>query len=54
MTRILELTPAGKLMAMAEYTGHPRDTYLLLLGTGMDKLIDPSNALTEAFQAVQT
>ena len=51
ITRILELsrTPAGKLMAVVEYMGYPRGELL-----SMEALIDPSNALTEAFQAVQT
>ena len=51
MTRILELsrTPAGKLMAVVEYMGYTRGELL-----DMEALIDPSNALTDAFQAVQT
>ena len=51
MTRILELsrTPTGKLMAVVEYMGYPRGELL-----DMEELIDPANALTDAFQAVQT
>ena len=50
MTRILELshTPAGKLMAVVEYTGYTTGELI-----PMELLIDPSNALTDAFQAVQ-
>ena len=51
MTRILELsrTPAGNLMAVVEYMGYSRGELLPL-----EQLIDPANALTDAYTAVQT
>jgi hypothetical protein len=50
MTRILELsrTPAGQLMAVVEYMGYTRGELL-----PVERLVDPANALTDAFQAVQ-
>jgi hypothetical protein len=50
MTRILDLshTPGGKLMVLVEYMGYTRGELILV-----EELIDPANALTDAFQAVQ-
>ena len=50
MTRILELsrTPAGQLMAVVEYMGYTRGELL-----PVERLVDPANALTDAYQAVQ-
>jgi hypothetical protein len=50
MTRILDLshTPGGKLMALVEYMGYTNGELI-----PMERLIDPANALTDAFEAVQ-
>ena len=52
MTRILRLdlshTPGGKLMALVEYMGYARGELI-----PVERLIDPANALTDAFKAVQ-
>ncbi len=51
--RVLELsrTPTGKLMmAVVEYTGYTRGELPVI---PVERLIDPANALTDAFKAVQ-
>jgi hypothetical protein len=49
MTRILDLscTPTGKLMAVVEYMGYTAGELI-----PVERLIDPANALTDAFKAV--
>jgi hypothetical protein len=49
MRRILDLscTPTGKLMAVVEYMGYTAGELI-----PVERLIDPSNALTDAFKAV--